>query len=129
MDKRDLLMIGGGAGGWRGGTAWTESHARTLNTRYGQKLFSPGTRRLVKWINRLVPCMRTASCRLQPIRQPMRPGTTPPVDAGSVIVNLSCCKSCRVNEGVDACACADTRRDCTAQCCFSSSREQSGPVE
>ncbi|MFV1973883.1 MAG: NAD(P)/FAD-dependent oxidoreductase [Thiohalobacterales bacterium] len=30
-------------------------HRRTVNTWYGQKLFSPGTRRLVKWINRLVP--------------------------------------------------------------------------
>ena len=55
MDKRNLVIIGGGAGGQRGGTAWTESHARTLNTRYGQKLSSPGTRRLIKWINRLVP--------------------------------------------------------------------------
>ena len=30
-------------------------HRRTVNTWYGRKLFSPGTRRLVKWINRLVP--------------------------------------------------------------------------
>ena len=30
-------------------------HRRTVNTWYGQKLFSPGTRRLVKWINRLIP--------------------------------------------------------------------------
>lgn len=30
-------------------------HRRTVNTWYGQKLFSPGTRRLVKLINRLVP--------------------------------------------------------------------------
>lgn len=30
-------------------------HRRTVNTWYGQKLFSPGTRRLVKWINRLLP--------------------------------------------------------------------------
>lgn len=30
-------------------------HRRTVNTWYGAKLFSPGTRRLVKWINRLVP--------------------------------------------------------------------------
>ena len=30
-------------------------HRRTVNTWYGQKLFSPGTRRLVKWINRLMP--------------------------------------------------------------------------
>jgi pyruvate/2-oxoglutarate dehydrogenase complex dihydrolipoamide dehydrogenase (E3) component len=30
-------------------------HRRTVNTYYGKKLFSPGTRRLVKWINRLVP--------------------------------------------------------------------------
>jgi pyruvate/2-oxoglutarate dehydrogenase complex dihydrolipoamide dehydrogenase (E3) component len=30
-------------------------HRRTVNTWYGQKLFSPATRRLVKWINRLVP--------------------------------------------------------------------------
>ncbi|TCK17729.1 pyruvate/2-oxoglutarate dehydrogenase complex dihydrolipoamide dehydrogenase (E3) component [Thiogranum longum] len=30
-------------------------HRRTVNTFYGKKLFSPGTRRLVKWINRLVP--------------------------------------------------------------------------
>jgi len=30
-------------------------HRRTVNTWYGQKLFSPGTRRLVKWVNRLVP--------------------------------------------------------------------------
>ena len=30
-------------------------HRRTVNTWYGRKLFSPGTRRLVKWINRLLP--------------------------------------------------------------------------
>ncbi len=30
-------------------------HRRTVNTFYGKKLFSPGTRRLVKWINRLLP--------------------------------------------------------------------------
>ena len=30
-------------------------HRRTVNTWYGQKLFSTGTRRLVRWINRLVP--------------------------------------------------------------------------
>jgi dihydrolipoamide dehydrogenase len=30
-------------------------HRRVVNTWYGRKLFSPGTRRLVKWINRLVP--------------------------------------------------------------------------
>jgi len=30
-------------------------HRRVVNTWYGQKLFSPGTIRLVKWINRLVP--------------------------------------------------------------------------
>jgi len=30
-------------------------HRRVVNTWYGQKLFSPGTRRAVKWINRLVP--------------------------------------------------------------------------
>lgn len=30
-------------------------HRRTVNTWYGRKLFSPGTRWLVKWINRLVP--------------------------------------------------------------------------
>lgn len=30
-------------------------HRRTVNTWYGRKLFSPGTRRLVKWINRLIP--------------------------------------------------------------------------
>lgn len=30
-------------------------HRRTVNTWYGQKLFSAGTRRLVTWINRLVP--------------------------------------------------------------------------
>jgi len=30
-------------------------HRRTVNTWYGRKLFSPGTRRLVRWINRLVP--------------------------------------------------------------------------
>lgn len=28
---------------------------RVVNTFYGKKLFSPGTRRLVKWINRLIP--------------------------------------------------------------------------
>jgi pyruvate/2-oxoglutarate dehydrogenase complex dihydrolipoamide dehydrogenase (E3) component len=30
-------------------------HRRTVNTWYGGKLFSPGTRRMVRWINRLVP--------------------------------------------------------------------------
>ena len=30
-------------------------HRRTANTWYGAKLFSPATRRLVKWINRLLP--------------------------------------------------------------------------
>jgi pyruvate/2-oxoglutarate dehydrogenase complex dihydrolipoamide dehydrogenase (E3) component len=30
-------------------------HRRTVNTFYGRKLFSPGTRRLVRWINRLIP--------------------------------------------------------------------------
>ena len=35
--------------------ALAQIHRRTVNTWYGQKLFSPGTRRLVKWINRLVP--------------------------------------------------------------------------
>lgn len=30
-------------------------HRRTVNTFYGAKLFSPGTRRLVRWINRLLP--------------------------------------------------------------------------
>lgn len=30
-------------------------HRRTVNTAYAPKLFSPGTRRLVKWINRLTP--------------------------------------------------------------------------
>ena len=30
-------------------------HRRTVNTWYGRKLFSPGTRQLVRWINRLVP--------------------------------------------------------------------------
>jgi pyruvate/2-oxoglutarate dehydrogenase complex dihydrolipoamide dehydrogenase (E3) component len=30
-------------------------HRRTVNTWYGAKLFSPATRRLVKWINRLLP--------------------------------------------------------------------------
>jgi len=30
-------------------------HRRTVNTWYGEKLFSPGTRRLVKWINRVIP--------------------------------------------------------------------------
>ncbi|MGD8312810.1 MAG: FAD-dependent oxidoreductase [Gammaproteobacteria bacterium] len=30
-------------------------HRRAVNTWYGRKLFSPGTRRLVRWINRLVP--------------------------------------------------------------------------
>lgn len=30
-------------------------HRRTVNTWYGRKLFSPGTRRLVRWIKRLVP--------------------------------------------------------------------------
>ncbi len=30
-------------------------HRRTVNTWYGQKLFSQGTRRLVKWINCLLP--------------------------------------------------------------------------
>ncbi|MGD2074972.1 MAG: FAD-dependent oxidoreductase [Gammaproteobacteria bacterium] len=30
-------------------------HRRAVNTYYGGRLFSPGTRRLVRWINRLVP--------------------------------------------------------------------------
>ncbi len=30
-------------------------HRRTVNTFYAAKLFSPGTRRLVRWINRLLP--------------------------------------------------------------------------
>lgn len=30
-------------------------HRRTVNTWYGRKLFSPGTRRLVRWVNRLLP--------------------------------------------------------------------------
>lgn len=30
-------------------------HRRTVNTWYGQKLFSPASRRWVRWINRLVP--------------------------------------------------------------------------
>jgi hypothetical protein len=30
-------------------------HRRTVNTFYGQTLFSPGTRRLARWINRLIP--------------------------------------------------------------------------
>jgi pyruvate/2-oxoglutarate dehydrogenase complex dihydrolipoamide dehydrogenase (E3) component len=30
-------------------------HRRAVNTYYGQKLFSPATRRLVRWINRLIP--------------------------------------------------------------------------
>jgi len=30
-------------------------HRRTVNTFYSQKLFSPGSRRLVRWINRLIP--------------------------------------------------------------------------
>lgn len=30
-------------------------HRRTVNVWYGQKLFSPASRRLVKWINRLLP--------------------------------------------------------------------------
>ncbi|UCE76238.1 MAG: mercuric reductase [Gammaproteobacteria bacterium] len=30
-------------------------HRRTVNTFYGTKLFSPATRRLVRWINRLIP--------------------------------------------------------------------------
>ena len=30
-------------------------HRRTVNTWYARKLFSPGTRRLVKWVNRLIP--------------------------------------------------------------------------
>lgn len=30
-------------------------HRRTVNTLYGKKLFSPATRRLVRWINRLLP--------------------------------------------------------------------------
>lgn len=30
-------------------------HRRAVNTWYGRKLFSPGTRRLVRWINRLMP--------------------------------------------------------------------------
>jgi dihydrolipoamide dehydrogenase len=33
----------------------SQVHRRTVNTWYGRKLFSPGTRRLVKWISRLVP--------------------------------------------------------------------------
>ena len=28
---------------------------RTVNTFYGEKLFSPRTRKIVKWINRLIP--------------------------------------------------------------------------
>jgi len=30
-------------------------HRRVVNTYYGRKLFSPGTRRLVRWLNRLLP--------------------------------------------------------------------------
>ena len=30
-------------------------HRRTVNTFYAAKLFSPATRRLVRWINRLLP--------------------------------------------------------------------------
>jgi len=30
-------------------------HRRAVNTRYSPKLFSPGTRRLVRWIQRLIP--------------------------------------------------------------------------
>ena len=30
-------------------------HRRAVNTHYGAKLFSPGTKRLVRWINRLLP--------------------------------------------------------------------------
>ena len=30
-------------------------HRRAVNTWYGKKLFSPGTRKLVKWLNRLFP--------------------------------------------------------------------------
>ena len=33
----------------------SQIHRRTVNTWYGRKLFSPGTRRLVRWINRLLP--------------------------------------------------------------------------
>jgi pyruvate/2-oxoglutarate dehydrogenase complex dihydrolipoamide dehydrogenase (E3) component len=33
----------------------SQIHRRTVNTWYGRKLFSPGTRWLVKWINRLLP--------------------------------------------------------------------------
>jgi pyruvate/2-oxoglutarate dehydrogenase complex dihydrolipoamide dehydrogenase (E3) component len=33
----------------------SQIHRRAVNTWYGRKLFSPGTRRLVKWINRLLP--------------------------------------------------------------------------
>ena len=33
----------------------SQSHRRAVNTWYGKKLLSPGTRRLVKWINRLLP--------------------------------------------------------------------------
>jgi pyruvate/2-oxoglutarate dehydrogenase complex dihydrolipoamide dehydrogenase (E3) component len=30
-------------------------HRRAVNTYYGAKLFSPGTKRLVRWLNRLLP--------------------------------------------------------------------------
>lgn len=33
----------------------SQVHRRTVNTWYGRKLFSPVTRRLVRWINRLLP--------------------------------------------------------------------------
>jgi hypothetical protein len=32
-----------------------QSLRRAVNTYYGPKLFSPGARRLVRWINRLIP--------------------------------------------------------------------------
>ncbi|NOZ09634.1 MAG: mercuric reductase [Gammaproteobacteria bacterium] len=33
----------------------SQVHRRTVNTWFGKKLFSPATRRLVKWVNRLLP--------------------------------------------------------------------------
>jgi hypothetical protein len=30
-------------------------HRRAVNTAFAPKLFSPGARRLVRWINRLIP--------------------------------------------------------------------------
>ena len=33
----------------------SQVHRRTVNTWYGKKLFNPATRRLVRWINRLLP--------------------------------------------------------------------------